>query len=69
LIRPLDRSQIFTEVFIAYFHWGSYGMLLGDKDVWSVELEYQLKRVVTFDSTVVSHSNVYRDFTRLFSLG
>ena len=26
--------------------------LLGEKDVWSVELEYQLKRSITFDPTV-----------------
>ena len=31
--------------------------LLGDEDVLSVELEYRLKRAITFDSTVGSLSN------------
>jgi hypothetical protein len=31
--------------------------LLGDEDVWSGELEYRLKRAITFDSTVGSLSN------------
>jgi hypothetical protein len=34
--------------------------LLGDEDVWSVELEYRLKMAITFDSTVASLSNFYR---------
>ena len=42
--------------------------LLGDVDVWSAKLEYQLKRVITFDPTVGSRLNVYRVFQRLFSL-
>ena len=29
--------------------------LLGDEDVWLVELEYWLKRAITFDLTVGSH--------------
>jgi hypothetical protein len=36
--------------------------LLGDEDVWSVELEYRLKRAITFDATVGSPSNFYRGF-------
>jgi hypothetical protein len=36
--------------------------LLGDEDVWSVELEYHLKMAITFDPTVGSRSNVYRGF-------
>jgi hypothetical protein len=36
--------------------------LLGDEDVWSVELEYQLKRAITFDATVGPPSNFYRGF-------
>jgi len=28
--------------------------LLGDKDVWSVELEYRPKRAITFDPTIGS---------------
>jgi hypothetical protein len=43
--------------------------LLGDEYVWSVELEYRLKRSITFDPTVRSRSNFYRGFQRLFSLG
>ena len=30
--------------------------LLGDDDVWSVELEFRLKRAITFDPTVGSRS-------------
>jgi hypothetical protein len=41
--------------------------LLGDKDVWSGELDYPLKRAITFDPTVGSRLNVYRGFQRLFS--
>ena len=43
--------------------------LLGDEDVWSVELEYRLKRAITFDPTIGSCSNFYRGFLRLFSMG
>jgi hypothetical protein len=43
--------------------------LLGEEDVWSVELEYRLKRSITFDPTVGSLSNFYRGFQRLFFLG
>jgi len=43
--------------------------LLGDEDVWSVELEYQVKRTITFDLTVGLLSNVFRCFQRLVSLG
>jgi hypothetical protein len=43
--------------------------LLGDEDVWSVEVEYQLKRTITFGPTVGLLSNFYRGFQRLFSLG
>jgi hypothetical protein len=32
--------------------------LLRDDDVWSVELEYRLKRSITFDPTVGLLSNV-----------
>jgi hypothetical protein len=42
--------------------------LLGDEDVWSIELEYRLKMAITFDPTVGSLSNFYRGFHRLFSL-
>jgi hypothetical protein len=42
--------------------------LLGDEDVWSVELEYRLKRFRTFDLTVGSRSTFYTDIQLLFSL-
>ena len=51
-IRPLDRAQIFTE---AVFLGEAMEWLLGDEDVWSVKLEYRLKRAITFDPTVGSH--------------
>jgi hypothetical protein len=41
--------------------------LLGDEDVWSVELQYWLKKTITFGPTVGSRSKFYRDFQRLFS--
>jgi hypothetical protein len=34
--------------------------VLGDEDVLSVELEYQLKRAIPFDPTVGSRSNFYK---------
>ena len=43
--------------------------LLGDEDVWSIELEYRLKRALSFNLTVGSRLNFYRGFQRLFSLG
>jgi hypothetical protein len=66
LILRLDRAQNFPEVVIlgAAMEW-----LLGDEDVWSVKLEYRLKRATNFDPTVRSHSKFYRGFQRLFSLG
>jgi len=36
--------------------------LLGDKDVWSVELEYRLKRTITFELTLGSRLIIYRGF-------
>ena len=33
--------------------------LLGEEDVWSGELEYRLKRAITFDPTVGSRSNFF----------
>jgi hypothetical protein len=43
--------------------------LLDDEDVWSVELEYRLKRAIAFDPTVGSRSKFCRGFQRLFLLG
>ena len=34
--------------------------LLSDEDVWSIELEYQHKRAITFDPTVGSRSKFPR---------
>ena len=51
-IQPLDRAQIFTE---AVFLGEAMEWLLGDEDVWSVKLEYRLKRAITFDPTIGSH--------------
>jgi hypothetical protein len=34
--------------------------LLGDEDIWCLELEYRLKRAKPFDPTVGSRSNFYR---------
>jgi hypothetical protein len=49
LIRPLDRAQTFTQ---AVFLRVAKEWLLGDEDVWSVEIEYQLKNAITFGQTV-----------------
>jgi hypothetical protein len=43
--------------------------LLDDENVWSVELEYRLKRAIAFDLTVGSRSKFYWGFKMLFSLG
>jgi hypothetical protein len=53
----LDRAQNFPE---AVFLGVSMEWLLGDEDVWSVELEYQLKRAITFDPCVGSRSKFSR---------
>jgi len=57
LIRPLDCAQTFIE---AVFLWVAMDWLLGDDDVWSVELQYRLKRAIPFEPTVGSRSNFYR---------
>jgi len=57
LIRPLYRPQTFTQ---AVFHRVAMEWLLGDDDVWSVELQYRLKRAIPFEPTVGSRSNFYR---------
>jgi hypothetical protein len=36
--------------------------VLEDEDVWSVELEYRLKRAITFYPTIGSRSNFYMIF-------
>jgi hypothetical protein len=59
----LNRVQNFPEAVLL-----GVGMewLLDDEDVWSIELEYQLKRAITFDLTVGSCKKIYRGFQRLF---
>jgi hypothetical protein len=55
LIRPLDRALTFTDVFLmVVVEW-----LLGDEDVFSVELEYRLKRAIPFDPTIGSLSKFH----------
>jgi len=56
LTPPLDRAQSFTDVVFLMI---SVEWLLGDEDVWSVELECRLKRAIPFDLTVGSLSNFY----------
>jgi hypothetical protein len=65
----LDPVQIFTRVSKGCFLGVAIEWQLGDEDVWLGELEYQLKKVITFDPTVGSHSNFYRGFRRLLSWG
>jgi hypothetical protein len=62
LIRPFDRTQIFTGVQEAVFRGVAMESLLGDEEVWSAILEYRLKRAITFDPTVGSHSKNLQEF-------
>jgi hypothetical protein len=55
LIRPLVRAETFAEVVFLRI---AMEWLLGDEDVLSVELEYQLKRAIAFDPHVRSHSKI-----------
>jgi hypothetical protein len=57
LIRLFDRAQTFTEV---VFLRVAMEWLLGDEDVWSVELNHLVKKAIPFDPTVRSCSNFYR---------
>jgi len=43
--------------------------LLGDEDVWSVKLEYRLKKAITFDATVGERTNFAKGFQTHFCLG
>jgi len=43
--------------------------LPGDQDVWLVELEYLVKKAITFDPTVVSRSNFYWGFREAVFIG
>jgi len=56
LIPPLDRTKIFTDV---VFLMVAVEWLLGDDDVLSVKLEFQLKMAIPFDPTVGSLSKFY----------
>jgi hypothetical protein len=62
----LKRLQQFPD---AVFLGEDIEWLLGDEDVLSGELEYPLKRAITFDPIVGSRPNFYKGFQRLFSLG
>ena len=66
LIRPLDPAQTFTEV---VFLRVAMEWLLGDEDVWSVKLEYRLKKAITFDATVGERTNFAKGFQTHFCLG
>jgi hypothetical protein len=55
LIRPLVRAETFAEVVFLRI---AMEWLLGDEDVLSVELEYQLKRAIAFDPHVGSRSKI-----------
>ena len=57
LIRPFDRAETFTE---AVFLRLAMEWLLGDEDVWSVELDHLVQKDIPFDPTVGSRSNFYR---------
>ena len=63
MIPPFDRAQMFPQ---AVFVGVAMEWLLDDEDVWSIELEYRLKRAIAFDPTVGLRSNF---FHKLFSLG
>jgi hypothetical protein len=63
LFRSLDHAQNFPE---AVFLGVAMEWLLDNEDVWSVELEYRIKRAIAFDPTVGSRLNF---FHKLFSLG
>ena len=63
MIPPFERAQMFPQ---AVFVGVAMEWLLDDEDVWSIELEYRLKRAIAFDPTVGSRSNF---FHKLFSLG
>jgi hypothetical protein len=52
----LDRTKIFTDVVLLMV---AVEWLLGDDDVLSVKLEYQLKMAKPFDPTVGSLSKFY----------
>jgi hypothetical protein len=61
----LDRAQTFTEV---VFLGVAIEWLLGVHDVWLIEVEYRLKKDITFDPIVVSRSNFYNGLQRQFFL-
>ena len=52
MIRSFDRAQIFTGFLEAVLLGVPMEGLLEDEDVWSLVLEYRLKRAITFDPTV-----------------
>jgi len=68
LVRPLDRAEIFTGFPEAVFLGSAMELLLYDVYVLSDSLKYWLKRSITFDPTVGSHSKFYSGFQRQISL-
>jgi hypothetical protein len=62
----LDRGKKISEV---VFLGVAMEWLLDDKDVWFVELEYRLKRAITFDPIVGSRSKFYRGFPEAVFIG
>ena len=60
MIRQLDRAQNFTGVSRGFFLGVAMEWLLGDEYVWSVKLDYRLKRAIAFDPTVGSRSKFSR---------
>ena len=59
----MDRAQIFTAVSRGCFPGLDMEWLHGDEDVWSVELEYRLKRAITFDP-IVGRSQILTGVSR-----
>jgi hypothetical protein len=57
LTRPLDHAQTFKDV---VFLMVAVEWLLGDEDVWSVELDHLVKKAIPFDPTAGSRSNFCR---------
>ena len=59
---------MFAVVSRGYFPWVSTGIAIKWRGCLVANLEYLLKRAITFDSTIGSLLNFYNGFQRLFSL-
>jgi hypothetical protein len=51
-IPPLDRAQMFSQVFGGRFPWVAIESLLGDEEVWSARIVQRVKMAIIFDPTV-----------------